>query len=515
MIGTPNLTFNVVSCFMIETGSYMNMHHRGFNTSLNSVVQNRFAEIVDQQSMISAAVMAPIAGQIMTPTAYSLGEAQIENGWSTRRLRFIIHAVSSDGSIEWILTGYTSHSDLSYNGTIDPNMRMYINNVITIRGMMNMNTGAFTRCVTGVEHVLSNPNTGNLAAGGFAGALIPNVGMGMMPGMPPVVTPTNPGWQTIRPSDILGYHSFSQSMQGTGMTGGDLRLAGGGLAGKQFSRRSNCQASDYLARTLGSITAAQHNANPFDVVEDSRLYSLAKTYAADATFSDNPVVAYLINYTSYRTYPYFTYAEVSSLLPNFDSVTKVWPIGEAIRDQSLTAAGFVVPDVADPSTVGTNWGASSNNARVATIIGYALSSVMADLAIRTIAINSDNQNIGMTPTVTLIPNSGSLLVPGLSNDEQLLNLLLHRFQHQIIPEIAFANGFPISYMLAVRMDLFGNSFITIQTEGEFQELFTLPSFADACMPPTVTMLHTAPQQIATDISTLVTTPQFQATYSKA
>lgn len=511
MLGQGALNFNIVSCYMIETGSYMNMHHRGFNTSLNAAVQNMFGETVMGQSTINAGLLSGIAGQIMSPTAYSVGEAHIENGWHTRRLRFIIHAISADQVTEWLLTGYSSHSDLSYNNSIDPNMHLYINNVITIRGMMNPNTGQYTRCVTSVDHVLTNPNMSNLAAGGFAAALPSPFGMGNM-GMPGLPSAPATTWQTIRPTDILGYHSFVQG--NPGVAGHDLRLTGAGLTGKQFSRRSNCQASDYLARALGSITSASSNVSPIDAMSDATLYSHARTYAADPMFSTNPVIAYLVHNTAYKVYPYFTYAEVASLLPNFDAVTRVWPIAQSIKDPSYNPVGFVVPDVADPSTVGTNWGASSNNARIATIISYSLSSVMADLAIKTISINSDNQNLNMTPTVTLVPNSGSLLVPGLTNDEQLLNILLHRFQQQIIPEIAYQNGFPLSYMLAVRMDLFGNSFITVQAEGEIQELFTMPTFADACMPPTVTMLQLAPQQIATDISTLATTPGFNATYSK-
>lgn len=514
--------FVILSCYMIETGSFSNMHHRGYNTGVSGTAMQLFENAVAGQSYVSANTLAGIAGQIITPTAYSLGEVAIENGWQTRRLRFVTHVQA--GTSEWIVTGFTSHSDITATGLVDPNMRMYINNVISIHAANGFD-GVYRRRVHEVNHILNNPKFGNLTMGGFAGGIGMNpmmggmsgMGMpGMLPGMGQIGNATE-NWQTLRPQDILGYRSFVEKCQTEGnQPVQDLRLFGGGVSGKQFSRRSNCQSADYLARALGSITSAENNTDEnITMVHGYELFNQAKNMSSEALVMMNPFLAFLTNYTSYKAHPWFTYNEICSLIPTLDQMTKVWPVAEATRSGSFNPMGFNVPDVSDPGSIGANWGASSNNARLATIVGYSVTSIMADLAIKTIGFNSDNQNVQLIPQTVLSPNSMSLLIPGIDEDQKLAQMFLDRFNIQVIPEIAYSNGFPINYILAVRIDLFGNSFITVQTEGEGQELFTLPSFADALMPPVITTNPNTPLQIATDIATLASTPAFGATYARA
>ena len=81
--------------------------------------------------------LAGIAGSIVKPTAQTCGMVDIPQGWGGDRLRFCmeVEITSHAGgrTLEYI-TGYTDTMGATLTGNIDPQMRLFINNTVTIKG---------------------------------------------------------------------------------------------------------------------------------------------------------------------------------------------------------------------------------------------------------------------------------------------------------------------------------------------------------------------------------------------
>ena len=89
-MGQQQYTANVVKLIMIHTGTYDDMPMRAYTGAFNMDIANAFNHVTSNGSLISAQAIAPIASQIIAPEASPSGLAQIAEGWSNQRLRFLL-----------------------------------------------------------------------------------------------------------------------------------------------------------------------------------------------------------------------------------------------------------------------------------------------------------------------------------------------------------------------------------------------------------------------------------------
>lgn len=133
---------NITKLILVETGTYNDMALRPFHTQFNQQSQLQLTEATRGGRNLSSSNLAGIAGQIIQPSAMALGTVSIDNGWNTRRFRFFMrveHENRFGDTIVQFLTGYTDHCDTTLQSRfVDPNMRLYFNNSITMREVVEM-----------------------------------------------------------------------------------------------------------------------------------------------------------------------------------------------------------------------------------------------------------------------------------------------------------------------------------------------------------------------------------------
>ena len=133
--------FNVTKLMFIETGSYHQQAARPYNTYIDDTRNVSLLKNATQDgSNISANSVAGVASTILRPSSEAGRDINITQGWNERRYRFFMEIELMVGNIPTrkIIIGYTDHvGKAPFSDHLDPNMRMYINNVIVLR-MMGM-----------------------------------------------------------------------------------------------------------------------------------------------------------------------------------------------------------------------------------------------------------------------------------------------------------------------------------------------------------------------------------------
>ena len=103
--------------------------------------------------------ISAIANDIIHPNSIHQGEVNIPNGLGERKMRFYMELESdvyAGGKKTIIVSGFTDIYDVSYNGMINPDTRMYINNTLTVHdsNVMTPNGIVTQRNVVNSQHVL-------------------------------------------------------------------------------------------------------------------------------------------------------------------------------------------------------------------------------------------------------------------------------------------------------------------------------------------------------------------------
>lgn len=112
---------------------------RNFQTSRTSDnVRDSFLRETNDGRHLDATTMARAVSDIieLRPDVGRNDIIEIPNGWGSERMAFILVVLTEDYAgteCRQILTGFTDKADLSFNGRMDPDMVLYINNTFTIR----------------------------------------------------------------------------------------------------------------------------------------------------------------------------------------------------------------------------------------------------------------------------------------------------------------------------------------------------------------------------------------------
>jgi len=149
---------------LIETKSYKPMNIRPYEVSANyddlnkikSVVINAMGRGSTNRDMIET-YMNKANPNILMPSAQIISQAPIINGWSEKRFFVTIvleikHRGSNTTTINYI-SGYSEFLGISYKGTIDDKMRIFINSISVLRKTVDYHTGSIVTVPLGVYSV--------------------------------------------------------------------------------------------------------------------------------------------------------------------------------------------------------------------------------------------------------------------------------------------------------------------------------------------------------------------------
>lgn len=458
-------TLQITRFILVETGTYNDMAIRPYQTTVNDQTLNAISEATQGGRRLGASVLAGVAGSIIRPSATAAGAVSIDNGWDTRRFRFLIEAVSRDfngnENIEY-LSGYTDHADTSIQSqAIDPNMVLHINNVVRARRVVEQTPfGAQSRVTVGESSQI------------LTGSYNPNFG-GVMNSA-----------QTMRPEDVFG----SLNAQVLGQDAFDLRNTFAGGAKK--SNRLNGAATSYLSRVLQShklaFAKAGYAEDPTVVMDD------AAGMVREGLISTDPFLSMLQRHTGFQGGTSISYGQLCHMAQgNLDERVQV------IMSRGVVQQGWQ----AHQRGSSEHWSGTTSETVFATILSHSVPSIMMDLMLTQVTISITNRTLhgGFESQFLAAPES---FAQGMDLSPQL-ELFNHRLESEVLRDLTQNNMIDISLVLHV--DVLGDTMIDISLMGAPTIRYVMPSFCDALMAPVITNNANDVVSLASDISALADT----------
>lgn len=449
----------VTKLLLVETGSYNNQYRRPYNTKLTGDTMNALTERLTGGSTYEPSQMGGIANQFIAPSATPESQISMVNGWNERRMSFMMeieHSSQTGGRSVEIVLGYTSYSGVGINGSIDPRMEFFINSTQHVR-----NSVEYTPMGNQNRQVVSD-SSHILVDNGWTGIYNANKE------------------QRMRPEDV--YTTMSRA-QISGLNDGsllDTRAMSTNMAVK--SRRSNNSAANYMSQILKGYNQASMSAE-FGI-GNQELLSMARGFAAEGIASKDPFILAISQIRGMPTGNTFTFNDLVTLDPNVQYVTKAQLMAPTAMAKIHNAGQTA------------EWSGSDFYTATANILSQSVPSLLMELALTRVVFKTTNRNIGSGVTV------GIYDAEGFSNGDYTtaLDIFKMRLEHEILRDISFNNG--IDFAIEMKVDLLGETWITLSMDGGPLTDYVTPSFADALLTPVLTLDNQRAINLASDFEQL-------------
>jgi len=453
---------------VIESVSLMEIPHsrkyylRPYDVSVSVENLNDLeASIVDSRNRGNMAINpADIPAGLIMPTATPTKDVPIPGTWEATRYTFIIKVMEDNAAIqsriEHYITGYTEETELSYAGSVDPNMIMYINNVMQIVGrkrLYDINTILHTHAETNIG--ASDENITYLRI-----------------------------YDTI-PSELIeqGDYTGGLTIQANRMSvldRGGRAISAEETVGTNFISSA---VNIWLQQVLATMTAEHIETNTYDPdsIIDVGQYRKAPTDMLSSIQVLKPSGAY--NYISNS----ITYAQLVSKDP---SVPQKTIISDYLEQPE---SNFIMPENCE------SWKASTQEAVIATIISEQMPSIMLSSGLITAGVIFTNMTTDGEPfhlNITFPVTFGSL-------DASIFSTIFrNRLIKEVIPSITQNNTIPVSF--TATLSLVAPSTAIIQINGPVgpeSTPFNLPTFNtgmhSSVLLPSMSYHHRLRQELGT------------------
>ena len=122
-------TVELTQALLIYVPPQHKQYHRPFNISISPDDVNELQVSTDEGMNITNRTVSSVASRILNPSATPEGEAYVENGFETPRFAFFLEITYTGafGRRREIVTGFTNYAGITAQGSLDPNMRFYVN----------------------------------------------------------------------------------------------------------------------------------------------------------------------------------------------------------------------------------------------------------------------------------------------------------------------------------------------------------------------------------------------------
>jgi len=488
------ISAEIQSLTVIDTGSYMPQMRRPFVTNGDSSVVNSFLEniggAIQNNSAVTPFTIAQSGNNLLNVSTLAEPSTPIPNGWNTNRLRFLLAVkINSQLSNERIayFQGYTEYADNSFNGLIDPNANFFINSFVVIDNVTMPTPSGMMSSPRVIESSNILPWSSPSVPNSMAMFNPPSVPSSLMPNIRASAV------EYMRPNDVFM----------TIQTGHTSDMANAGLVydtrapmGETKSFKYNHGKSQYLSSLVENYTTSlrtHERGGNFD--NRATILENSLNREEGRPLQDNAFIRMISKAqgSSYNAVTHFSINLLSDLDPTLPKKVRYIKQGNAVNISAHNSE---------------SWGSQSRECIASTIILQSLSSMMLDLMISEVYITSTNMTIDGKPVSRIV---NSLSITGADVSQQL-NLLLLRFEKEIMYDITFSNQ--DVYSLNVHVDLLGASKLELSLSGGPMIPFSQASFADSLYVPVVTSNPTIKQNLVGDmefildsVSNVNTSPQ--------
>lgn len=442
-------SISIAKLILQATGTYNPVYSRPYQTHVDGQTLNNIIRRVDEAKggSITGSLFAGVASNILTPSATPQGEIPIHMGWTERRIRFFMEVhvtVSTGAAFIYYIQGYTSHLGVTDSGAIDPQMEFYINSYIrVVRAHQHGPYGTVTRdVVTESAHVINGQ----------------------------IVQQNNGAMYGMRPQDIFvgiqsGYleQAYSHHMNSDSFQ--DYRFMIGNDPVR--SNRANNLPGEFIAKVVDTYQTSKQLADFGQGSEN--IYGKAQNMVVESSPYENEFIRALSNLRGTHCTTTFNFSNLQSLDPNVANVTNYISLGPTQRAQLHTAGQTEY------------WNGSNRETLAATTLSNAIPAVMMELMISKLVFRSTNHD------TTGVANTIIIDALSLTNTDISMNLELfkRRLEREIMFDLTYGNS--ELYMLEMRVDMFGETTISISIGSGPVVTYTTPSFCDSLITPVVTM----------------------------
>ena len=444
----------------IQTGEQNPHYHRPFDSHVNINIQNQFNDLLNGPKMqVTTAGLVNLASQIIHPQANHNGIVNIPGGWNNKRLRFFMEIDNiqdyAGSKRSQIISGFTDRFEVSFNGSLDPNTRLYFNNNVSIlESSIWLPSGMATRrTVENASHILHADS---------------QIGI------------KGPSKVSLRPSDVFSVLGTGALDESTTMIDGNSVF----VNNMQVAKRRDEFSPSYLESTYNSYLAASSTDSAHT---SGDVYYKAKDYSRPASMNFDKFMRTLKSNTSLQYHDYVTYEELCNEFNGLDNIVKVIRVGNELKNISLY----------NPASV-QHWGGANYETVDADYLLNAVPALMTELMIMEInfAATNDTINNGIITTVQGFNGFSSKV-----NMTDHIRAFIVRFEHEYMPYLTKDGNRLVKLMMHI--DLLGETYISIQYDNNHKYEFTASSFCDGFFSPLIANDPVRLQSIAQNMQTLL------------
>lgn len=443
---------SITKLIFVPTGQYQTMGVRPYQINARGDWLSRLETATNGFSQVGRHAFAGIAGSILRPSAETVGTLSIPNGWQNRRYLFMMEIVDQPDDFQMDSTvrlthikGYTDREgDPTYTGRLDPQMRMYITDVMHTKEIGNI--GGLPRRHLIDASLLLQRNAGQTNSFG--------------------------GFYALRPKDVCVTIGNSHVQEIVGRSHSDYRTS---LAvSPTLSSVGNELPSDYLARAVESYRTAV-NAPQRDDVQLADLMSNVGAATQETSLNTDPFLTSLQVQTEFCEGACFAYGELMAMFPYLDNqVTKLFPPMDLTRDIGFAAAA--PQDSKD-------WSGSNTDTVAATILASSVPAAMTYAMLTQVSFYVTNDTIDGLPRFEYLSEPQSFI----SRNQSLSQNGIY-FRDMMLGEVfrdLTMNG-NIVISLSLFCDLVQCDMrLTIEIDGQGQMNYVAPTFARGMTTPII------------------------------
>lgn len=450
------------SLFIRETGTYNPQWRRPYETNLQGNVLNSLIERLGGAKTLDATLMGGVANQFIRPTPGPEKEIAMIHGWNEPRMRFLMEVEcksSTGGVVSEIIAGYTDYLGASLSGNFDHRMEFFVNSTIQLRRSNEM--AAFGQrnmsMVANSSHVIVDNDWNNLYK-------------------------SNREYK-MRPEDVftnMGAAQIAPFSQDGGLCDGRTLVTSTAVK----SKRANATATSYMSEILRGYTAANEKSE-FGQHPD-QIQSIARGITRESVASKDMFLSAIAQIRGTPIGNTFTFNDLMRLDPGAEHVTNVSVIGHTER-ANIHAAGMT-----------SDWSGSDIFTHMASILSQTVPGLLMDLAITEIVFKSTNRTVDGNILTTIYDANG---FNGCDISRQLETFKL-KLEYEVIRDITHENQ--VDYAVEMRVNLIGETWLSLSLDGKPFIDYVTPSFADALLTPIITNDNQRAIRLASDFDTLTT-----------
>ena len=401
---------------------------------------------------------------IMTMSNTPSRVIDIENGWDTKRFRFILITSThkKDGGIlRSYFQGYTNYADVSIGGLIDPRTRLTINSVInTMITFDPITNEPFTRILSAFN-VIYNSLTKKFD-----------------------IRSDNETLRLLRPTDVIKDSAYLM-MSGAGEN--VINLDNRHASVPKASKAKNKIGSNHITSVLNALVIGKSST---DIgYDDKDLYATAGGIVNEVNLSNIPFISLVSDIVNEVTAVEFDLSVLEVITPNVGEVITVGDTkGPPIADASLFTG-----DVA-------SLGEISKEATIAATVAEAATGMLMESMLTRATFSITNMTSDPIPIYTV--SEFDSIIPGIDK-VKLMNQFINKLIYVLMPQITEGDLIGLEVMASI--DILGDARISVLISGGIPTVFSIPAYADSLFTSVVSdaQMHTNSMSEYENLTSLV------------